>query len=131
MSGYVVELEDLEKPTIECVPGPNPAGRVPPAGNKKPVPNPDGFYQLFARDACDEHPQIWVKDNVSGKVFGPFASGDVLKIVSAPGVPPKQQPGTGAVRAKLQVKGDTYTWSVDAAGNTSAPVKGSTAPKTK
>jgi hypothetical protein len=131
IQGYVVEFEDREAPTIQCVPGPNPAGKVPPAGNKKPGTNPDGFYQLFATDNCDEHPQIWVKDDVSGKTFGPFASGDVLKITAAPGLPPKQQPGMGVVRAKLQVKGDTYAWSVDASGNMSAPIKCSTAPRKK
>lgn len=129
--GYVVEFEDREIPTIVCVPGPNPAGKVPPAGRKKPGTNPDGFYQLLATDNCDEHPQIWVKDNISGKVFGPFANGDVLKIVSAPGVPPRQKPGAGVVRAMLQVKGDTYAWSVDAAGNLSVPVTCSTAPRNK
>jgi hypothetical protein len=120
--GYVVEFEDREAPTLQCVPGPNPAGNVPPAGARKPGTNPDGFYQLLATDNCDAHPQIWVKDKVSGKVFGPFASHDVLKIVTAPGVPPRQQSGTGAVRARLRVQGDTCAWSVDAAGNKSAPI---------
>lgn len=128
--GFVVEFEDLQPPTIESIPGPNPAGtKIPPAGNKKPGTNPDGFYQLFARDTIDEHPQIWVKDTVSGKVFGPFANGDVLKIVTAPGVKPNQKPGHGILRAMLQVKGDTLCWAADAAGNLSAPITCSTAPQ--
>ena len=120
-----VTVEDREPPVAVCSPTTNPAGgTVPPAGkNPKSGQNPDGFYQLFASDNCDSSPKIYVKDLASAFIAGPFANGDKVKLTQAPGVTPNQNPGTGAIVAHIQVKGDARVYAVDAAGNLSTLCK--------
>jgi uncharacterized repeat protein (TIGR01451 family) len=121
---FTVTVEDREAPRVACRPAPNPAGKkIPLAGkNPKSGQNPDGFYQLLAKDNCDPNPKLYIKDPVSKFVAGPFASGDIVKIVQAPDVVPNQKPGTGVVVARIQVKGDARLYAVDAAGNVSPKV---------
>jgi len=47
--------------------------RVPTAGtNSSSDQNPDGLYQLIAQDNCDIDPKIFVGDNSSIFIAGPF-----------------------------------------------------------
>jgi hypothetical protein len=109
---------------VACRPAPNPAGNKIPVAGKVPKSgqNPDGFYQLLAKDNYDPNPKLYIKDPVSKFVTGPFANGDIVKIVQAPDVVPNQRPGVGVVVAKIQLKGDARLYAVDADGNVSAKV---------
>lgn len=72
-----VTVNDTEPPVVLAVPTNNPSG----GGS----PNPSaGFYQLTGTDNCGAV-QIYIKDTVSGAVFGPFASGIKVKLTQAPG----------------------------------------------
>jgi hypothetical protein len=107
----------------------NPHGdTVPPAGSttlpgSKGGQNPDGFYQLLATDNLDPAPQIFVTDAGGAGPFGPFASGDNVKITEAPGaVPGSKSIGSdsgsaGAVAAHITLNGDAIVTAVDASGN--------------
>jgi hypothetical protein len=121
ISGYIIEYEDLEAPVVSHSQGSNPSGKnTPTAGrNPKSGQNPDGFYRLAASDNCDGAPGIFVEDSVSGAVFGPFASGDVVKVVQAPGATPTMKPGPRGVVAQIHLNGDAILYAVDAAGNVS------------
>jgi len=121
---FPVNVKDCEPPIVACLQGVNPSGKkIPKAGsNPNSGQNPDGFYQVLARDNCDPNPKIYVQDSVSGYVFGPFANGDVLKITQSPGGKPKQSPGPGSIVADLRIRGDALVYGVDAAGNTSTPI---------
>lgn len=123
--GAVISLireEDLP-PEVACVETVNPHGKtVPPAGQKSPGQNEDGFYELLAVDDNDRTPLIFVTDNL-GAWFGPFHNGDKVKITEAPGATPKSKPigsangQAGAIAAHLILSGDAMVVAVDVAGN--------------
>ena len=71
--------EDTTPPVAQCVPSTNPDGDVPGApGNGGQGQNQDGFYRLVASDDIwpDDALEVFVKDDGSSVVFGPFAVGD-------------------------------------------------------
>ncbi len=124
---------DTTAPVVECVAGPNPHGKTVPAAGNTPAgakagQNPDGFYRLTAADAVDPNPQIYVRDSVSGTVFGPFSSGTVIKWTQAPGAKPgakkigSSNGSAGAVMWHITAKGDMETYAEDVFGNVSASV---------
>ena len=120
---FSVIVNDCEAPQVACRPAPNPAGKkIPPAAkNGQGGSNPDGFFQLLARDNCDPAPAIFVKDAASDFIAGPFANGDIVKINVSPDDEPFQQPGPLNIVAHIQLKGHPLLYAVDAAGNVSAP----------
>src|SRR5207249_8055257 len=116
---FTVTVQDLEGPQVACRPAPNPGGKkIPPAGkNGNTGQNPDGFYQLLAKDNCDPNPTILVADSASTFVGGPFNNADIVKITQSPDEEPFQQPGPRDVVAHIRLKGDPLLVGVDAAGN--------------
>jgi hypothetical protein len=123
-----IHVPDVTPPVVTCVEGPNPDGKkIPPAGSTTlPGPkggqNEDGFYRLTAVDNVDPNPQIFVADDGSSFVAGPFANGDVVKITQAPGAVPTWKPMAGVVVAHLIFRGDALVYAVDASGNQSEPI---------
>ena len=120
---------DLTPPEASCPPGTNPHGqKVPPAGQKSPGQNEDGFYKLVATDVLDPSPDIFVVDAGTGTVFGPFPSGTQIKYTQAPGAEPSQKEigsptgEAGAVAYHITGQGDMQVYAVDDAGNQSASV---------
>ena len=107
-----------------CTETTNPHGQnTPPAGyttspgtNPNSGQNPDGFYLLGTDTGRD---RIWVLDNGSGKVFGPFAPGTKIKYTQAPGKKPSQKKigstngQAGAVQWHITGKGDAFAFSRD------------------
>jgi hypothetical protein len=124
-----IEIPDVTAPEVACQETVNPHGdKVPPAGSTTlPGPkggqNPDGFYQLLATDNLDPAPQIFVTDSGGAGPFGPFASGDNVKITEAPGADPGSKSigsssgSAGAVVAHITLNGDAIVTAVDASGN--------------
>ena len=84
---------DTTPPLAACLPGPNPHGKkIPPAGNSslpgaKGGQNEDGFYDLMAEDLVDPNPLVYVVDEGTGHVFGPYPAGTIVKWTQAPGAP--------------------------------------------
>jgi hypothetical protein len=127
-----VTVPDVTPPEVACLESVNPHGNnTPPAGSTTlPGPrggqNEDGFYQLAATDNCDlpEDIAIFVGD-ASGVVFGPFSSGDVVKITEDPTVPQVSKKigssngKAGAVAAHIILASDPVVIAVDTSGNTS------------
>jgi len=115
-------VRDNEGPLVACRPAPNPAGRKTPGSgkNSSDIENPDGYYQLLAKDNCDPAPGIYIRDSASTFVAGPFASGDIVKLIGNPGGAPFSEPGVRAVIAKIHLKGDALVYATDAPGNVSA-----------
>src|SRR3954447_23231014 len=76
-----------------CVENVNPHGQnVPPAGSTTlPGPNggqnEDGFYKI----SSDTGVQVFVVDQGSGTVFGPYPSGSTIKYTQAPGSTPSEK----------------------------------------
>lgn len=123
------EWVDRTPPRLACTETVNPHGKnVPPAGNTTlPGPkggqNEDGFYQLFGKDNVDPTVQIFVTDSSGSGPFGPFASGDNVKITQAPGASPSSKPmgssngQAGAIVAHITLKGDALVTATDSSGN--------------
>jgi hypothetical protein len=109
---------DTTPPVATCVQGPNPDGTIPPANNQ------DGFFTLAATDDVfgSQGLKIYVKDDGSGHVFGPFADPVNIKYTEANGATPSQKPGSGVVAYHLKGKGDALVYAVDGAGNQSTAV---------
>jgi hypothetical protein len=124
----IIHVPDVTAPVVRCVEGPNPnGGTIPPAGSttlpgSKGGQNDDGFYRLFAVDNVDADPEIFVADDGSSFVAGPFEAGDVVKITQAPGATPMSKPMAGVVVAHLILRGDALVYAVDASGNQSEPI---------
>ncbi len=119
---FDVTVQDTTPPATECLPGPNPAGKIPAAGrNPKSGQNPDGFYVLVATDIVDPAPTVTVTDTGSGHVFGPFPNGTTIKYVQAASGP-SIRTGPGAVDWFVTGTGDAALVGTDTAGNSSAPV---------
>lgn len=115
-------VEDTTPPEVGCVESVNPHGsQVPKAGRS----NEDGFYQLLALDGCDPDPFIFVADPNGPEVFGPFGSGNNVKITEAPGGRPSIRPmgsgsgQAGAVAFHIRLTGEAIVFATDASGNTS------------
>ena len=111
-------------PLAACRPAPNPSGKKIPVAGKNPSSgqNPDGHYQLLAKDNCDPNPTLYVGDSASAFVAGPFANGDIVKLTQNPGGTADQQPGAQNVVAHIHLNGDGLVYAVDAAGNVGATV---------
>ncbi len=117
-------------PVAACVESVNPAGKkIPPAGSttlpgSKGGRNDDGFYELGSTDAEDGTTPVFVT-NVSGTaVFGPFASGSVVKITESLDEGPLSKPMGGpnsAVAAHIILDSDAFVFAVDSAGAVSPP----------
>ena len=105
-----------------CTETTNPHGQnTPPAGSTTlPGPNggqnEDGFYLLGTNTGVS---QVFVLDNGSGTVFGPFAPGTKIKYTQAPGGTPSQKKigstngQAGAVQYHITGTGDAYAYSDD------------------
>jgi hypothetical protein len=117
---FTVTVEDKEAPLAACRPATNPsAKKIPTAGkNPKSGQNPDGFYQLLGKDNCDPNPTVFIQDSITGFVFGPFASGDIVKIVQSNRDVIKH--AAPPIVAQIQLVGDALVYAVDADGNVGA-----------
>src|SRR3954470_25038319 len=101
-----------------CTETTNPHGQnVPPAGSTTlPGPrggqNEDGFYLLTIDTGVD----VFVLDDGSGTVFGPFPSGTKIKYTQAPGATPSQKKigstngQAGAVKFHITGTGDALVF---------------------
>jgi hypothetical protein len=117
--------EDTTPPVAMCVEGPNPSGNVPAApGQGGQGQNQDGFYTLSATDDVwpDEDVEIYVEDDATGFVFGPYANPTNIKWTEANGAPPRERPGSGLVDWRLRGQGDALVYAIDGSGNVSDPV---------
>lgn len=124
----VVHVVDTTEPELWCVETVNPHGDTIPGKNrsdnaKSKGKNPDGFYQLLAEDICDPEPEIHVGVNSNPNLFGPFASGVVIKFTEAPGAAPSMKKigsskgQAGAVTWHITLPSDPVITAVDDAGN--------------
>jgi len=115
----VVVVLDTTPPRATCIPGVNPSDKKIPVAGKNPSSgqNPDGYYQLLAKDDCDPNPVIYLADTGSSFIAGPFASGDVIKLTQSPGKTPSQDPAPAPIVAHLHFKGDGMIFAVDSSGN--------------
>lgn len=111
----VVMVQDVTAPQAACLEGVNPAGSTPSADGT----NEDGFFLLSSVDNVDANPDIYIMDNGSGEVFGPFADGTNIKYVQATGAPTRQRDGTGEVDWFITGKGDFVIYATDDSGNES------------
>jgi hypothetical protein len=113
-----IDILDVTAPEVSCTQTTNPSGKkVPPAGGKPGKQNPDGFYLLSASDNVDEDLEIFLIDDATGTVFGPFEDGTKIKLVQAPGAPPRIRPGAGVIEWKIRIQGDAVLSVTDDAGN--------------
>jgi hypothetical protein len=118
---------DTIAPDAACVETVNPAGKnIPKApGNGGQGQNQDGFYELLAEDNLDDgcDPlRLFLTDDGSGTVFGPFEVGTKIKYTQAPGGKPSQKKMGGknsAIDWKIKGKGDAQLTAVDQSGNRS------------
>lgn len=125
-----------QPPEVGCVETTNPHGnQVPgPAGpNGNPHgDNPDGFFELTAVDILDPDPQLFVTDEGTGTVFGPFNSGTTMKYIQTPGGEPSIRPFGGnngrgqgnssAIDWQIRGRGDALVHAVNALGIASEPI---------
>jgi hypothetical protein len=128
---------DTIAPVAECIPTVNPHGNNDPnaPGNGGQGQNQDGFYELLAEDnlviGCAPL-ELFVTDDGSGTVFGPFPVGTKIKYTQDPDEVPAIQPmggnngnGNGqgnAVDWHIWGTGDAVLTAVDQSGNISDPV---------
>ncbi len=122
-------LPDSEPPTVTCIETTNPHGKtIPPAGSttlpgSKGGQNEDGFYQLLGTDLIDPSVEIWITDTNGSGPFGPFVSGDKVKITeSDDAIPVSEKMGStngqaGAIAAHLILNGDAIMIGIDDTGN--------------
>ena len=130
---FTVTVQDQEAPRVACRPASNPSGKKIPVAGKNPNSgeNPDGYYQLLAKDNCDANPKLYIADSASSFVAGPFTSGDVVKITQTLDVEPGQQPGPQYVAAHIFLHGDALLFATDADGNASSPINCNVPPPPK
>ena len=110
-----------------CLPTVNPHGLTKPAapGNGGQGQNQDGFYE-FGSLPFDQSVAVFIRDDVSGVVFGPFPSGTKIKWVEANGATPSITPmggnnGNGkgqanAVDYQIRAQGDAVAFVIDERG---------------
>ncbi len=127
----VVHVVDTTPPNVTCVETVNPHGNNVPGEKrsdnaKSKAKNPDGFYELCVTDICDPEPKIYVSYiGADPYLFGPFMSGDVVKVTEAPGAAPSMKKigssngEAGAVAAHITLPSDPVVYAVDASGNVS------------
>jgi len=114
---FTVTVLDREPPEVACSPAPNPSGKISvPSNNRDAGVNPDGYYQLFAKDNCDSNPRIYVNDTGSTFVAGPFANGDIVRVKRAGGAPFSTL-GIAPVVALISLKGNGLSVALDSDGN--------------
>jgi hypothetical protein len=120
-----LEVADTTAPSSDCEPTTNPAGLViPRAGLTSPGQNEDGYYKLTAADSVDPSAQLWLADEGSDAVFGPYPSGTRIKYTQAAGRTPSEQKMGGsnsAVDYHVTGKGDALVTATDDSGNESQP----------
>ena len=132
---------DTIAPEADCVPTVNSHGNNDPnaPGNGGQGQNQDGFYELLATDnlvvGCDPL-ELFVTDDGSGTLFGPFPVGTKIKYVQDPDAVPEIHAqggnnnngggnggGSGsAVDWHIIGNGDALVTAVDESGNVSDPV---------
>jgi hypothetical protein len=122
----VTEYVDTIPPKVACVETVNPSGKnVPKAGaNPKSGQNPDGFYEILAKDDIDAGLKVAVVDKGADNILGTaddtafsVSSGDKMKYTEANGATPSIKSGPGAIDWKIKGQGDAAVVAVDAAGN--------------
>jgi hypothetical protein len=128
---------DTIPPVAQCVATENPHGDNDPnaPGEGGQGQNQDGFYELLAEDNLvdDCAPlQLFITDNGSGTVFGPFPVGTEIKYIQDPDAIPEIAPmggnnGNGNGRSRdtdwrIKGTGDAVLTAVDQSGNVSDPV---------
>jgi hypothetical protein len=128
---------DTIPPVAQCVPTENPHGDNDPnaPGNGGQGQNQDGFYELLAEDNLvdDCAPlQLFILDNGSGTLFGPFPVGTEIKYIQDPDAIPEISPmggnnGNGNGQSqdtdwRIKGTGDAVLTAVDQSGNVSDPV---------
>jgi len=119
---FTITVVDKEAPLVMCRPAPNPSGKVSEPGKGGNI-NPNGYYQLLAKDNCDANPAIYVKDTKSGFVAGPFKDGDIVRLKHAGGAA-SSVAGTVPVAAVISLKGNGLGVAQDADGNRTADASG-------
>jgi hypothetical protein len=107
-----------EAPAAACQPTTNPSGTTVPGIKASPAAgmNPDGFYQLLAKDADSPVPSVYVGDTESSFVAGPYVPGMKVKITEANGTTARERTGPGQIGAHLLLNGDARVWAVDDEG---------------
>jgi hypothetical protein len=121
---FSVIVKEEDPPEVVCRPAPNPSGKKIPVAGKSSASgqNPDGYFQLLARDNCDPNPLLFIQDSGSSFIAGPFASGDVIKLTQSPGSTPSSDASPDSdVVAHVRLKGDGLLFAVDASDNISDP----------
>jgi len=117
--------EDTTPPEALCREGPNPSGKPPKApGKGGKGQNQDGFYTLEAEDELwsEANVEVFIRDDGSGHIFGPYNPGTNIKYTEANGASPSEKLGSGVVLYKLKGKGDAMMYAVDGSGNQSPEV---------
>jgi hypothetical protein len=123
-----IKVNDVDGPTVWCIESVNPHGDKVPgkkASGKGKGNNPDGFYQILAEDNCDEAEaiEIYIGTEDNPMMFGPYASGVVVKITEAPGAAPEEKKigsdkgQAGAVSYHITLPTDPVVTAVDSSGN--------------
>lgn len=129
------EWIDATPPEAACRETYNPTGKnVPRApGNGGQAQNPDGFYELFGVDEPfgAAGVQMYLIDDGSGTIFGPFDVGTRVKYTQANGTTPRMKAMAGnngaggkatAVDYHIWGNGDGALLAVDVSGNESQAV---------
>lgn len=122
-----IRVPDTTNPIAQCITTVNPHGNKKPAAGSADLPgasggqNEDGFYELLAEDNLGIR-GIFVNG------FGPYVSGDKVKVTEAPGVEPKEnkmgsaQAGNNgkadAIASHLILDSDPVVTAIDFFGNT-------------
>lgn len=101
-----------------CTETTNPHGQTTPPAGSTTMPGPrggqneDGFYRLTTNTGVG----VFVFDDGSGRVFGPFPSGTKIKYTQAPGATPSQKKigstngQAGAVKYHITGTGDAFAF---------------------
>ena len=128
----VIDSKAGTVPEVDCVETVNPHGNtIPPAGSTTlPGPmggqNEDGFYELIVVSGDDV--LLFVEDQGSGAIFGPFLDEDKIKYTEAPGATPSAKTigstmgQAGAIEVHIIGTGEMGVFGVDASGNQSSTV---------
>lgn len=105
-----------EAPTVLCEQSYNTSGKnIPPAGEKSPGQNEDGFYRVYAFDDVDgDNLDIYING------FGPYTNGQTIKITEAPGAKPKELTMGKDKMVHLILGSDAVVTVTDSAGNASS-----------